>query len=74
MPCQWSSKGKPIAAWCTGTRIALALRQLRDMPVVYDLRSFIQRLEQDGELLRIARPVQRRYELAAVMAAAERES
>ncbi len=43
------------------------------MPVVYDLRSFIQRLEQDGELLRIARPVQRRYELAAVMAAAERE-
>lgn len=43
------------------------------MPVVYDLRSFIRRLEQDGELLRIRRPVQRRYEAAAVMAAAERE-
>lgn len=40
---------------------------------MHDLRSFVRRLEQDGELLRISREVDPGAELAGVMAALERE-
>ncbi len=42
------------------------------MPGIYDLRSFIGRLEAANQLVRVRRPVDLRYELADVAAALER--